>query len=111
MGCLAWLVLGACATEFTGDAHFPGGAGGCVKHCEQRNMVMDSFVYMGEYSTACVCRPKLREASAAPAATAPEARRASGASAGANVAVISAMRARAASAGAAGGAVGASAAY
>lgn len=47
-----------CATTFQGDAYFPGGAPARLSHCASANMEMDSFVYMGEYSTACVCRLK-----------------------------------------------------
>ncbi len=46
-----------CATSFTGDAHFPGGARGCYDHCQGAGMQMGSMVYMGEYSSACVCEP------------------------------------------------------
>lgn len=45
-----------------GDAHFPGGATRCFKQCEKAGMDMASFVYVGEYSTACAC--KLKAASA-----------------------------------------------
>ena len=48
---------GCDGTVFKGEAMFPGGAAGCYRHCAKQRMEMDSFVYMGEYSTACVCRP------------------------------------------------------
>lgn len=78
-----------CATSFTGDAHFPGGVSGCRKHCDASGLAMESFVYMGEYSSACVCAapsgaPKYEGASAS----------AAGASAGAAVGVVMAMRER-----------------
>jgi hypothetical protein len=49
-------VLG-CATSFTGDAKFPGGARGCWEACKRDGMEMASFVYVGEFSTACACKP------------------------------------------------------
>ena len=52
------LTASSCATQFQGDAHFPGGASKCHLHCEERGLEMDSFVYAGEYSSACVCRPR-----------------------------------------------------
>jgi hypothetical protein len=47
-----------CATSFVGDAQFPGGAAGCYKRCQAGGMEMASFVYVGEYSSACACRLK-----------------------------------------------------
>src|SRR4051812_37495697 len=47
-----------CATSFVGDAQFPGGAVGCFKQCQKIGMEMASFVYVGEYSSACACRLK-----------------------------------------------------
>lgn len=44
-----------------GTMHFPGGGPGCFTHCASANMEMDSFVYVGDYSTACVCRLKAGE--------------------------------------------------
>jgi hypothetical protein len=52
---LVAIMLSGCATAFVGDAKFPGGARGCYAKCAQNDMAMESFVYMGEYSTACVC--------------------------------------------------------
>lgn len=54
------LGLGAgsgCRTEFVGDPRFPGGARGCFEKCSELNMEMATFVYVGEYSTACACKP------------------------------------------------------
>lgn len=59
------IVGSGCATSFTGDAHFPGGARGCYAQCQAEGMVMASFVYMGEYSTGCVCAPASAPAAAA----------------------------------------------
>ena len=57
------LFLGAscllgCATSFVGDAQFPGGALGCFKQCQKIGMEIASFVYVGEYSSACACKLK-----------------------------------------------------
>lgn len=52
------VLVAGCATTFQGEAHIPGGARGCYERCLADNMEMDSYVYMGEYSTACVCRMK-----------------------------------------------------
>ena len=49
----------SCATSFIGDAQFPGGALGCFKQCQKIGMEMASYVYVGEYSTACACKPKV----------------------------------------------------
>lgn len=46
-------------TSFNGDSQFPGGALGCFKQCEKIRMDMATFVYVGEYSTACACKPKV----------------------------------------------------
>jgi hypothetical protein len=62
--------LGACQrpTSFEGRAQFPGGPQGCYHHCQQAGLEMATFVYVGEYSTACAC--KLRSVPvAAPVAT------------------------------------------
>jgi hypothetical protein len=52
------LLVTACATSFYGDAMFPGGARHCWDKCRGLNLEMASFVYVGEYSTACVCKPQ-----------------------------------------------------
>lgn len=53
----AVLALAACATTFTGDPHFPGGANGCAATCQQAGLEMSGFIYSGEFSSSCVCRP------------------------------------------------------
>jgi hypothetical protein len=59
------LLLGAgCQTQFYGDPAFPGGAPACFEKCHRQNMEMASFVYVGEYSTACACKPRAASASA-----------------------------------------------
>jgi hypothetical protein len=52
---LATLMLSACATAFTGSAHIEGGRAGCQKKCAGQGLAMSGLVYMGEYSSACVC--------------------------------------------------------
>lgn len=53
------LLLGsACATNFTGEPYFPGGPAVCFERCEKVNMEMASFIYAGEFATACVCQPR-----------------------------------------------------
>ena len=46
-------------TEFKGGSRFPGGALGCFNQCVKLGMEMATYVYVGEYSTACACKPKL----------------------------------------------------
>jgi len=63
--CAFVLVASGCATSFTGDAHYPGGARACFAKCASEQMQMSGFVYMGEYSSACVCEPRRTGAVAA----------------------------------------------
>jgi hypothetical protein len=49
------LTLVGCATSFTGDAHVENGRAGCAEKCKGQGMQMAGMVYMGEYSSACVC--------------------------------------------------------
>lgn len=51
-----------CATTFQGDAEFPGGARGCFDRCQTLRMEMASYVFVGEYSTACACKPRVAQA-------------------------------------------------
>jgi hypothetical protein len=57
---LVLLALSAagCRTEFTGDAHFPGGPQACSVKCATDGMEMASFVYSGEFASACICQPR-----------------------------------------------------
>ena len=54
------ILLGAsaCGPQFTGDAHFPGGVHGCETQCAGQSLVMAAFIYVGEYSSACACKPR-----------------------------------------------------
>ncbi|CAN5635711.1 hypothetical protein BH09MYX1_BH09MYX1_30770 [soil metagenome] len=106
LGMMALLAVSGCgATSFDGNAYVPGGANGCYKKCEAAGMSMASFVYVGEFSTACVCALKPSPATPYPAyppaypqpsATVPQpAASSAGGETGALVGVSLAMRARA----------------
>lgn len=47
--------LAGCATNFTGSAHIEGGRAACEQKCAGQGLAMTGLVYMGEYSSACVC--------------------------------------------------------
>lgn len=49
------LSLVNCATSFTGSAYFEGGRSACESKCAEQGLSMTGMVYMGEYSSACVC--------------------------------------------------------
>jgi hypothetical protein len=69
----AWLLLASgCATTFMGSAEVEGGRAGCEKKCAGVGLTMQAFVFMGEYSTACVCEPpgRTQGAEGSPAAAA-----------------------------------------
>lgn len=55
----AFVLLVGCKqpTSFKGDAHFPGGPSACYEMCKSNGMEMDSYIFVGEYSSGCVCRP------------------------------------------------------
>lgn len=55
--CLTTMFGLGCATRFQGNANFPGGPRGCFERCQSRGMEMAQFVYVGDYSSACVCGP------------------------------------------------------
>lgn len=42
-----------CQTQFVGDPHISPAA--CQARCAQSNLQMAGMVYMGEYSSACIC--------------------------------------------------------
>lgn len=53
---LAVLALGpgvGCQTQFTGSPHIEPAA--CQTRCKGINMQMSGMLYMGEYSSACLC--------------------------------------------------------
>ena len=53
---VATLALSSCATAFMGSPHVEGGRAGCVAKCSGQGMGLAGMVYMGEYSSACVCQ-------------------------------------------------------
>jgi hypothetical protein len=55
LGTLA-LGLGSCATAFMGSPHVENGRAGCEAKCSGQGMAVAGMVYMGEYSSACVCQ-------------------------------------------------------
>ena len=69
---IPWLLIaGGCVTSFTGSAQVAGGRPGCERKCRSIGLEMQAFVFMGEYSTACVCdTPGRAEHAGAAAATA-----------------------------------------
>ncbi|HEY6173056.1 MAG TPA: hypothetical protein VIX73_01385, partial [Kofleriaceae bacterium] len=51
-----FVVLGAgagCQTQFVGDAHIEPIT--CQAKCREANLVMAGMVYLGQYSSACLC--------------------------------------------------------
>ena len=53
-----------CGTTFTGSAHVEDGRRGCEGKCRGQGMQVAGMVYMGEYSSACVCQVPRATASA-----------------------------------------------
>jgi hypothetical protein len=60
---LLLLVVCACTTKFYGDPKVEGGPSGCAAKCAQWNMELAGMVAMGEYSDACICQVRGRQAS------------------------------------------------
>jgi hypothetical protein len=55
VGSVLMTLLAGCATSFTGSAHVEDGRAGCERKCAGQGLAMEGLVYMGEYSSACVC--------------------------------------------------------
>jgi hypothetical protein len=55
-----------CQTQFIGSAHITPEA--CAAKCTESRLQMAGMVYLGEYSTACVCETIKPPDSAAPGA-------------------------------------------
>jgi hypothetical protein len=91
------LAGGGCATNFYGSAYVPHGPRGCLEGCNTVGLEMAGMVYLGEYSSACVCRVR-PDAGAAPTAAAADddAMSLAVAGLGASVGVVLRMRAAAA---------------
>lgn len=54
---LGFTLSAGCATTFIGDAHYQSPRK-CFKTCKRWNMKMAGYVFMGHYSSACVCEVK-----------------------------------------------------
>jgi len=98
---LASTLLVGCATSFTGSPHIDPAT--CQQKCGASQMQMTGMVYMGEYSSACICEvpraaplPSPAQPAPPPAAAAPSASAA--AAAGAAGVVMQMRRAAAQSA-------------
>ena len=52
---MAVFVVAGCATNFTGDPHIEEGRGGCEAKCKGQGMALAGMVFMGEYTSGCVC--------------------------------------------------------
>lgn len=62
--CIVLALAGsACATNFTGSAHVDGGAQGCSAKCSAQGMDVAGMVFMGEYTSGCVCAARGKTAS------------------------------------------------
>jgi hypothetical protein len=48
-------VASGCATSFTGDPHIENGRSGCEAKCKGQGMALAGMVFMGEYTSGCVC--------------------------------------------------------
>ena len=55
VGLYLTLGLTGCPTTFQGNAHVQGGRAGCEAKCKATKMRMSGIVFLGEYSSACVC--------------------------------------------------------
>jgi hypothetical protein len=50
----------SCATNFTGSPHVENGRAGCEAKCRGQGMELAGMVYLGEYSSGCVCEVPAR---------------------------------------------------
>jgi len=91
-----FVVLGAvagCQTQFTGDPHIEPIT--CQAKCKEANLVMAGMVYLGQYSSACLCevpRPAAPPGAASGAGGPPGAMALASGSLGGAVGVIMQMR-------------------
>jgi hypothetical protein len=49
------IAIAGCATNFTGSPHIEDGRRGCEAKCKPQGMEVAGMVYMGEYTSGCVC--------------------------------------------------------
>jgi hypothetical protein len=52
---IMFFLIGGCATSFTGSPHVENGRQGCEAKCRSQGMEVGGMVYMGEYTSGCVC--------------------------------------------------------
>lgn len=52
---LVLVLLTGCQTTFTGDPHIENGHAGCEEKCKGQGMALAGMVFMGEYTSGCVC--------------------------------------------------------
>ena len=55
------IFISSCSTTFHGSSHVDKNS--CVLKCKEEGLVLDSMVFMGEYSSGCVCRRPQRTSS------------------------------------------------
>jgi len=71
VGLLLTLGLGGCPTTFSGNAYVAGGRAGCEQMCKKSKLKMSGMVFLGEYSSACICElPSKPDTEAKPAGSA-----------------------------------------
>jgi hypothetical protein len=61
---IAMLSATGCQTQFVGNAHIDPGT--CQARCTADHLEMAGMVYMGDYSSACICEVPRSEAPAPP---------------------------------------------
>lgn len=84
------LALVGCRTEFYGSPHIDPGT--CQQKCASARLEMVGMVYMGEYSSACVCEIPRQAPMPAPGPAPGMSPTASAAVSGATAAVMNQMR-------------------
>lgn len=56
LGCLLMATVATgCATSFTGSPHVAEGRAGCEAKCKEQGMSLAGMVFMGDYTSGCVC--------------------------------------------------------
>lgn len=61
---IAMLAAAGCQTQFLGNAHIDPAT--CQARCTADHLQMSGMVYMGEYSSACICEVPREEPQALP---------------------------------------------
>ena len=65
------LGLAGCPTSFSGNAYVHDGRAGCEQKCKKAKLRMSALVFLGEYSSACVCEVPADKAKPAAPESAP----------------------------------------